>query len=323
MFPTRPECKRIASAIDRSWLEILRADGRQIGRFFAERSDVSDATVSRRLSIMKESSLVDVRGYLSPFDAGVGAISMVRFKTATSPDQFATALAGLSCCYRVATIFGQSLVVALMAGECDLSLLANVDSILGDHPSVSIENACPVLRIIPPREARQPANHRKTIELDRPTDRQRLIQARLIQAIQKDFRATVASIATTVGVSAPSVAALIARMTEQGEIRHIVDTDPRFLNRPLCAQLRITVRKNIQTTAQAIAEQLDPDWVFLCLGHEHIVAEIAVHDEAELLRWQHNVERMPDVQFVTPEPFAAVYKRSFDWFFDSQNSHQS
>ncbi len=312
-FPNRAACPRSAQETDRALLEILRDGGRQIGRVFAERAELSEATVSRRLSLLKESNLVTARAYVDPIAVGCNAISMIRYSTKDAPHRFAQWLSERSCCYRVASVAGRNEIVALVALENDGMILKKLDQMLGEHPELSIVDAAAVVTIIPPREARGVVSATLLSAARSMTPRQRLIQSKLIRALQRDFRASLASLAADTGVSAPAVAATLSRMISLGEVRFVVDADPRFLNRPLCAQIRVAVRSNIESTANEIAEKLNPDWIFVCLARKNLVIETSVHDEAELLRFGNEVLKFPFVDSVECQPFDTVFKQDFNW----------
>ncbi len=318
-FPSQTKIIRTANEIDRTLIEILRKDGRAIGRTFAERTELSEATISRRLAILDDSHLVKVRGYVDFQDSQCNAASIIRFSTTESPSIFAQALARRSCFYRVATIAGQSEIVAFGAAVSASILLTEIESILTAHPDVVIEQASTVLAIIPPREARKvinalPAQHPSS------TDRQNKIHAKIIRALQLDFRTNISALAATAGISPPAAATTLHRMLELDEIRHVVSVDPHFMARPLCAQLRIAVRRNINKTAQGIADTLDPDWVFICLQREQILIEVSVTDEVDLLRCQQDLKKIPGVVSVACSPFSAIYKQDFDWNGDEPHS---
>ena len=132
-FPNRPEPIRVASEIDLQLIETLRTDGRAGGRAFAERTKLSEASISRRIFQLEESGLVRVRGYVSLQNAGCNAAAMIRFSTMGSPIILAQALAKRLRCYRVATIAGQSEVIACLVATTPLLLLAELEEIIAEH----------------------------------------------------------------------------------------------------------------------------------------------------------------------------------------------
>ena len=242
-----PEHIRIASEIDLQLIETLREDGRAGGRAFAERTKLSEATVSRRIAQLEESGLVRVRGYVDLHNAGCNAAVMIRFSAMQSPVIFAQALAKRSCCYRVATIAGRSEIITLVVATTPLLLLAELEEIMAEHKNVVIDQVSPILDIIPPREARRIANSTNEPVIERrATVRRSHFQANLIRTLQSDFRMTLTRISEAVGLSGPSTSESVQQVIDMGLVRHIVVVDQNFLGTPLCAQLRISAKRDFK-----------------------------------------------------------------------------
>lgn len=314
-LPNRPEPIRIASEIDLQLIETLRKDGRAGGRAFAERTKLSEASVSRRIFQLEESGLVRVRGYVDLQNAGCNAAAMIRFSTMGSPIILAQALAKRLCCYRVATIAGQSEVIVCLVATTPLLLLIELEEIMAEHNEVVIHHVSPILDIIPPREARQVLNSTNEPVVERrSTVRRSHFQANLIRTLQSDFRMTLTAISDAVGLSGPSTSERVQEVIDLGLVRHIVVVDPNFLGTPLCAQLRISAKRDFKKIAQEIAETLNPNWIFLCAQTEQILVEVFVANEGQLVDWQHNIKKIPEVASVAYSLFSAVYKQDFNWF---------
>ncbi len=312
----RAPIDRTANESDRKVIEILKDNGRAIGRVFAAGTGLSEATVSRRLCALEAASLVRVCGYRDPLACGCHAISMIRFSTEDAPGSFASSLAKRPLFHRVSTVAGRSEVVALVVARDNEQLLREIDDVLAAPGSAHLESASAVLSIIPPREARKARAHVASARASSLTPRQQQIEQRLIRALQRDFRATCAALSEAGGLSAPAASANLQEMLAEGVIHHAVVTDPRFLALPLSVQFSIQVRKGIEQVGQTIAQTLDPDWIFLCLQGDQILVEVALAGEDELFRWQREMNKIADVQSVTSSPFSAVYKQTFDWVSD-------
>ncbi|MDA0214697.1 MAG: Lrp/AsnC family transcriptional regulator [Planctomycetota bacterium] len=323
-FPNRPEVVRTATEIDLKLIQILREDGRAIGRVFAQQTELSEATISRRLVTLEESALLRVRGYVDLQDSGCNAAAMIRFSTTGSPDSFASALALRSCFYRIATVVGQSEVIALVACATPSKLLAEIELVLDAHHDATIEHSSEILHVIPPLEARAKKISPKKRAIDKSnTTRRCRVHSQTIRALQQDFRMTVVQLASSAEISSPAASAKLQEVIDHQDIRPIVVVDPHFIARLICAQLRISVRRNIYKIAQTIVDTLNPDWVFICLQTEQILLDISVADESDLLRWQHEIKKIAGVSTVACTPFSAVYKQSFDWNTDEPKSHTS
>ncbi|MSR69456.1 MAG: Lrp/AsnC family transcriptional regulator [Phycisphaerales bacterium] len=313
----RASVDRTASDSDRKIMAILQDNGRAIGRVFAAATDLSEATVSRRLCALEAAALVRVCGYRDPLACGCHAMSMIRFSTEDAPAAFATLLAQRPLFHRVATVAGRSEVVALVVARDNGQLLAEIDAVLAAAGSAHVESASAVLAIIPPCEARQARAQVGVPRKSALTPRQQQIEQKLIRALQSDFRATFSALSEAADLSAPAASATLQEMIAEGIIHHIVVVDPRFLGRSLSVQLSIQVRNSIEKVAQTVAKTLNPDWIFLCLQGDQIVVEASVGGEDELFRWQREINKIADVLSVSSRPFSAVYKQTFNWSSDT------
>lgn len=312
----RASVERTASESDRKIIEILQENGRAIGRVFVGGTGLSEATVSRRLCALEESSLVRVCGYRDPLACGCQAMSMIHFSTEDAPAAFATSLAQRPLFHRVATIAGKSDILALVVARDNAQLLAEIDAVLGENSAAHIENASAVLSIIPPREARGARAHVNGAGKTTQTPRQQQIECKLMRALQNDFRATFSSLSEAAGLSAPAASATLEELLADGTIHHAVVVDPRFLGRPLSVQFSVQVSKGIERVAETIAQTLNPDWIFLCLHGEQVLVEVALTGEDELFRWQRDMNKIADVVSVSSHPFSAIYKQTFNWSAD-------
>ena len=317
-FPNRPDIIRTANEIDRKLIEILREDGRAIGRAFAEKTQLSEATISRRLAVLEESNLLRVRGYVDLQNSGCNAASIIRFSTKESSDSFARALAQNPCFYRVATVAGQDEVIALIATKTPIKLLEEIDSVLAAHHGATIEQSSEILSVIPPQEARRKFDrHSSNSSVDKSnTSRRCRVHADTIRALQHDYRINIMGLADAANISAPAASAKIRKVIKEQDIRPIVVVDPHFLAQTICALLRVSVRRSIQKTANIIAERLNPDWIFICLQTEQILIEVAVADEVDLHRYKLEISKIAGVTAVSSNTFSAVYKQTFDWNCD-------
>jgi hypothetical protein len=45
-----------------------------------------------------------------------------------------------------------------------------------------------------------------------------------------------------------------------------------------------------------------------------ILVEVFVANEGQLVDWQHNIKKIPEVASVAYSLFSAVYKQDFNWF---------
>lgn len=314
LFPNRLDIVRTANDIDRLLIEILRENGRAIGRDFADRTQLSEASISRRLASLEESKLVRVRGYIDLQDSGCNAASFIRFSTKDSPDSIAQALALRPHFYRVATVANQRKIIALVAVANPSILMDELDAVLALHPDLVIEHCSAIADIIPPFEARKKIDPPAKDSLGKlNTTRRSQVNADIIHTLQCDYRVTVTQIAEDAKLSSPSASAKLLEVIKLGNIRQLVVVDPHFMARSICAQLRISVRGRMKKLAQKIGDAFKNDWVFLCLDSEQILLEIAVADEVDLHRCQQEISKIAGVTSIACSQYSSVFKHDFDW----------
>ncbi len=314
-FPNRPEVIRTANDVDRILIEVLREDGRSIGRNFVDRTQLSEATISRRLAKLAEANLVRVCGYVDLQEAGCNSASIIRFSTMSSLDLFAQELAKSPYFYRIASVVGRSEVIALIAAATPTKLLEEIDSVLAAHHHATIEQSSEILSIIPPQEARRKFDrHSSKATSDKVnTPRRCQVHENTIRALQRDYRVNVAQLAEIANISSPAASAKIREVINDQDIRPLVVVDPHFIAQTICALFHVSVRRNIQKTASVISDKFNPEWIFICLQTEQILVEVSVADQVDLHRYQHELSKIAGVTSVTSSVFSAVYKRSFDW----------
>ena len=314
LFPNRPDIVRTANDIDRLLIEILRENGRAIGRDFANRTQLSEASISRRLASLEESKLVRVRGYVDLQDSGCNAASLIRFSTKDAPDSIAQALALRPHFYRVATVADQREIIALVAVANPSMLLEEIDAVLSLHPDLVIGHCSAIVGIIPPFEARKKIDPPAKGSLGKfNTTRRSQVNADIIRTLQCDYRVTVTQIAEDAKLSSPSASAKLLEVIKMGNIRQLVLVAPHFIALSICAQLRISVRGKIKKLAEKIGDTFKNDWVFLCLDSEQILLEIAVADEVDLHRCQQEISKIAGVTSVVCSQYSSVFKQDFDW----------
>ena len=314
LFPNLIDIVRTANDIDRLLIEILRENGRAIGRDFANRTQLSEASISRRLASLEESKLVRVRGYVDLQDSGCNAASLIRFSTKDAPDSIAQALALRPHFYRVATVADQREIIALVAAANPSMLLKEIDAVLSLHPELVIGHCSAIVGIIPPFEARKKIDPPTKDSLEKlNTTRRSQVNANIIRTLQCDYRVTVTQIAEDAKLSSPSASAKLLEVIKMGNIRQLVLVAPHFIALSICAQLRISVRGKIKKLAEKIGDTFKNDWVFLCLDREQILLEISVADEVDLHRCQQEISKIAGVTSVACSQYSSVFKQDFNW----------
>lgn len=100
-----------------------------------------------------------------------------------------------------------------------------------------------------------------------------LLLAELEEIMAEHKNVVIDQVSPILDIVPPREARRIANSTNEpvidmGLVRHIVVVDQNFLGTPLCAQLRISAKRDFKKIAQEIADTLDPSWIFLCAQTE-------------------------------------------------------
>jgi Lrp/AsnC family transcriptional regulator for asnA, asnC and gidA len=145
------------------------------------------------------------------------------------------------------------------------------------------------------------------IPLD-PTDRQ------LIEALQKDGRASYADLAEMVGLSAPATRLRVQRLLDAGVVQVVGVTDPLALGYPVMAALGIRVERNVRAVADQIAEIEGVIYVVFTSGSFDLMVEVLCEDSARLLAViDDEIRSIPDVRSVESFTYFGIHTHRFVW----------
>ena len=111
-----------------------------------------------------------------------------------------------------------------------------------------------------------------------PIDRQ------LIDALQRDGRASYADLADLVGLSPAATRLRVQRLLDAGVVQVVGVTDPLALGYPVMAALGVRVDRNVRAVADRIAEIEGVIYVVFTSGSFDLLVEVLCEDSARLLQ---------------------------------------
>jgi Lrp/AsnC family transcriptional regulator for asnA, asnC and gidA len=145
------------------------------------------------------------------------------------------------------------------------------------------------------------------IPLD-PTDRQ------LVEALQKDGRASYADLSELVGLSPAATRLRVQRLLDAGVVQVVGVTDPLALGYPVMAALGVGVERNVRDVADRIAAIDGVIYVVFTSGSFDLLVEVVCEDSARLLHVIHDeIRSIPDVRSVESFTYFGIHTHRFVW----------
>lgn len=145
------------------------------------------------------------------------------------------------------------------------------------------------------------------IPLD-PIDRQ------LVEALQKDGRASYADLSELVGLSPAATRLRVQRLLDAGVVQVVGVTDPLALGYPVMAALGVGVERNVRDVADRIAAIDGVIYVVFTSGSFDLLVEVVCEDSSRLLHVIHDeIRSIPDVRSVESFTYFGIHTHRFVW----------
>ena len=145
------------------------------------------------------------------------------------------------------------------------------------------------------------------IPLD-PTDRQ------LVEALQKDGRASYADLSDLVGLSPAATRLRVQRLLDAGVVQVVGVTDPLALGYPVMAALGVGVERNVRDVADRIAAIDGVIYVVFTSGSFDLLVEVVCEDSSRVLHVIHDeIRSIPDVRSVESFTYFGIHTHRFVW----------
>ena len=136
----------------------------------------------------------------------------------------------------------------------------------------------------------------------------------LVEALQKDGRASYADLAELVGLSPAATRLRVQRLLDTGVVKVVGVTDPLALGYPVMAALGVRVERNVRSVADRIAEIEGVIYVVFTSGSFDLLVEVLCVDSARLLTViDDEVRSIPDVSRVESFTYFGIHTHRFVW----------
>lgn len=136
----------------------------------------------------------------------------------------------------------------------------------------------------------------------------------LIEALQKDGRASYADLAELVGLSPAATRLRVQRLLDSGVVKVVGVTDPLALGYPVMAALGVRVDRNVRSVADRIAEIEGVIYVVFTSGSFDLLVEVLCEDSARLLTViDDEIRSIPDVSRVESFTYFGIHTHRFVW----------
>jgi Lrp/AsnC family transcriptional regulator for asnA, asnC and gidA len=144
-------------------------------------------------------------------------------------------------------------------------------------------------------------------------------EAAVFRALQADGRVPFTAVAQRLGVSEANVRRTVKQLIARDVFAITAVADPRLMGLESMAWLMLTVRASrIETTAAALAELPEIDYVAITSGAWQVMAEVACRSSDDLFDLLQRVRALPGVQSTETFPYFGVLRQQFQWTNDGE-----
>ena len=136
----------------------------------------------------------------------------------------------------------------------------------------------------------------------------------LIEALQRDGRASYADLADLVGLSPAATRLRVQRLLDSGVVQVVGVTNPLALGYPVMAALGVRVERNVRLVAVKIAAISGVIYVVFTSGSFDLLVEVLCADSARLLQViDDEVRAIEDVRSVESFTYFGIHTHRFVW----------
>lgn len=136
----------------------------------------------------------------------------------------------------------------------------------------------------------------------------------LIDALQRDGRASYAELAEICGLSAAATRIRVQRLLDSGTVRVVGVTDPLALGYPVMSALGVRVERNVRQVADAIAAFDEVVYVVFTSGSFDLLVEVLCEDSAGLLTViDDRIRQIDGVRSVESFTYFGIHTHRFAW----------
>lgn len=135
----------------------------------------------------------------------------------------------------------------------------------------------------------------------------------IIERLQADGRMPYTRIAAEVGLTEGAIRQRVQRLTDQGVMQIVAVTDPMSLGVRRVAMIGARVTGDAETTATALAELDEVEYLVATTGRYDLIFEVVADDDAHLLRLLSLLRSRPDIAEAEAFVCLRLFKQTFSW----------
>ena len=140
------------------------------------------------------------------------------------------------------------------------------------------------------------------------------IDRALIEALQRDGRASYADLAELVTLSPAATRLRVQRLLDNGVVKIVGVTDPLALGYPVMSALGVRVERNVREVADRIADIVGVIYVVFTSGSFDLLVEVVCEDSARLLTViDDEIRAIDGVRSVESFTYFGIHTHRFVW----------
>lgn len=135
----------------------------------------------------------------------------------------------------------------------------------------------------------------------------------IIELLQADGRMPFTKVAVEVGLTEGAIRQRVARLTEAGVMQIVAVTDPMSLGVRRVAMIGARVQGDVETTANALAEMPEIEYLLATTGRYDLMFEVVADDDTHLMHLLSQLRARPDIVEVEAFSCLKLFKQVFSW----------
>jgi len=301
--------------IDLAIIDLLCEEGRMSGRDMAQRTNLSEANVSRRLARMVDEGSVRMIGLIPPALVGLQVQAYILIRCQSNPAAVAECLAKIPGVHWCCTTFGRFDLVMFVVTRDEQTLLNTIDQMYAIEHHLEEVLPCPVLEYYTskgPNESIGGLTAQKLIAVPQQYELDEVDRA-LIRTLQKNGRASFAELSAAADISATSAADRFRRLHSDNVVQIITLPNQERIGKMIRVSITIRMKGPIRPVLQAVASMPGAIWTAATAGPYGVICDFACADEVAMNELRGKLLALPSVRSVSLSLHRQVFKDDFVW----------
>jgi len=135
----------------------------------------------------------------------------------------------------------------------------------------------------------------------------------IIELLQADGRMPFTKVAVEVGLSEGAIRQRVQRLTDAGVMQIVAVTDPLSLGMRRVALVGARVSGAAETTAAALAEMDEVEYLVATTGRYDIMFEVVTDDDTHLMQLLSRLRSRDDIMEAEAFVCLKLFKQTFSW----------